>query len=247
LGPAPRAIVVTVDGLRPDLITPENAPYLSRLIDEGAATRHAQTVSPSRTLPAHASLISGVTPAEHGITWNTWQPHRPRLETPTIFDAAERSGLSTALFAGKNKFKQLIVPGRFDHIYVAEDGDVGVMSRARLYLSNELPDLMMVHLPDVDRAGHAHGWASEQQLEAIRLADQVIGELCYTLEEEGFVDDTVLIVTADHGGHGHGHRHGVEVDSSIPWIAWGYGVAPGELAPCRITDTAHTLRDVLNL
>ena len=56
-------------------------------------------------------------------------------------------------------------------------------------------------------------------------------------------------MTADHGGHDRDHGSDDPRDVTIPWIAWGRGVAPGELAPgtVRTLDTASTVVYVLGV
>ena len=49
---------------------PIRTPTLDRLGAEGLRARHAETVMPSRTLPAHTSMISGAPPRVHGVGWN---------------------------------------------------------------------------------------------------------------------------------------------------------------------------------
>src|SRR5437763_1437554 len=65
-----RVVLISLDGLRPDAVTPTNMPTVARLAKEGAATANAQTVLPSLTLPAHTSMLTGLVPDRHGITWN---------------------------------------------------------------------------------------------------------------------------------------------------------------------------------
>src|SRR4051812_28648410 len=64
-----RVLLISIDGLRPDAIT-SNAPTLLRIAKEGAATASAQTVLPSLTLPAHTSMVTGLTPEHHHVDWN---------------------------------------------------------------------------------------------------------------------------------------------------------------------------------
>jgi predicted AlkP superfamily pyrophosphatase or phosphodiesterase len=66
-----RAVIVTVDGLRRDMISPEATPHLSRLA--GAVEQFAdyRTVFPSCTRVVSASLATGCFPARHGLQGNS--------------------------------------------------------------------------------------------------------------------------------------------------------------------------------
>ena len=72
-----RVILVVLDGLRPDLITPDWLPCLSGLAASGSHTLAGTTVQPSVTAAALASLFTGVEPTVHGIVGETTL--RPRL------------------------------------------------------------------------------------------------------------------------------------------------------------------------
>ena len=44
------------------------------------------------------------------------------------------------------------------------------------------------------------------------------------LHEADIADQSVIIVTADHGGHDKTHGLSIPDDMNIPWIVWGKGV-----------------------
>ena len=71
--PPPRVALISIDGLRPDVLTETQAPNILALAQRGAYTFAAQTVYPSTTLPGHASMLTGVEPSVHGITFDEYQ------------------------------------------------------------------------------------------------------------------------------------------------------------------------------
>lgn len=89
-------------------------PVLERLAAEGACTWTASTIFPSLTLPSHTSMLTGVGPDKHRVSWNTWKPGKGVVRVPTIFAEAKKAGLSTAMFVGKEKFRHLLQPGTVD-------------------------------------------------------------------------------------------------------------------------------------
>jgi len=82
---AKRVIVAILDGLRPDLVTPDLTPNLLRLASQGTWFREARSVFPSVTRVAAASIGTGTVPAAHGIMGNSFL--FPPLSTAKTFDS----------------------------------------------------------------------------------------------------------------------------------------------------------------
>jgi predicted AlkP superfamily pyrophosphatase or phosphodiesterase len=243
-------VIISEDGLRPDAISPELTPRHIALIQEGARAKDAETIPESDTLPSHASMLSGVGAREHGLWWNSYQATRGFIHVPTIFSAAHEAGLSTAMIVGKPKLKHIASPGTVDHYERPSYLCGGVAKRAGEYFAATKPDLMFVHFADPDEYGHSHGWLSPQYMKAVRASDRCLATLLSAIDASGLAESTLVIVTADHGGHGKKHSDGhVAVDREIPWIVRGPGVGHGILldGPVSTVDTAATTLAALGL
>jgi Type I phosphodiesterase / nucleotide pyrophosphatase len=66
-----RAVIVICDSLRRDLITREDAPFLSELGSRSAQFVNHTSVFPSTTRASAASIATGCRPARHGLLGNT--------------------------------------------------------------------------------------------------------------------------------------------------------------------------------
>ena len=66
----PRILVVALDGLRPDHLSPALTPNLLRLAEGGVRFRTARSVFPSETRVNQATLVTGRQPSGHGIVGN---------------------------------------------------------------------------------------------------------------------------------------------------------------------------------
>lgn len=105
-------VLISVDGMRPDSITRADqlgikAPNLRRMMREGVYAEGVTGVVPTVTYPSHTTLITGVSPARHGIYSNTtfdpeqrnlqgWYWYSEDILVPTLWDVARAAGLSTA-------------------------------------------------------------------------------------------------------------------------------------------------------
>jgi predicted AlkP superfamily pyrophosphatase or phosphodiesterase len=244
-------ILISVDGLRADAIEAFESKTMKRLMQEGSYTLHASTILPSKTLPSHTSMLTGELPQTHGVFFNNEQIFSTvELKTPTIFGVLHSKGFKTSAFFSKSKFDHLQNPDTLDYTQ-APDGWLGglILGRweadrtsadAQKYLKRERPDFMFVHFGDVDYAGHNSGWMSDKYGKAVGKVDAAIAELLSAADET--YDEYTVIVTADHGGHGKDHGSDNPFDVTIPWIAWGAGINPGEITQKVMTmDTASTV------
>jgi hypothetical protein len=226
---APRVLIVSIDGLRPDMALRARTPNLHALMDAGCFSFWARTTPLAITLPSHVSMLTGVIPRRHEVEWNKDLPLKKPVYPlyPTIFEVAHRAGYTTAMAAGKSKFTTLAKPGTIDWLSVpasekAEDADVA--DAAVQIIREHQPQVLFVHLPSTDNVGHALGWGSDAQLAAIEAADQSLGRVLSALDFVGVRRGTFIIVTADHGGAGRTHVPDDPRARHIPWIAAGPGV-----------------------
>ena len=154
-----KVAIISIDGLRPDAIQLAGAANILALAARGAYTWNAQTIYPSNTLPAHISMLTGYAPEEHGVTWDDYAPTRGQILVPTLFHAARAKGLRTGMVVGKEKFATFRDTGACDTWVLAAPDDDDVAGRVPTALGAR-PDLLFVHLPDVDLVGHASKWMS---------------------------------------------------------------------------------------
>ena len=221
------ALIISIDGLRPDLLLRSKTPNVHALFESGSFSFWAKTTEMSITLPSHTSMLTGVVPDKHEIKFNDDGPEEQVYpKYPTVFQQAKKAGYTTALVASKSKFATLAkdvdwvkVPARTKTF---KDEDTA--KNAAEILSDHHPDVMFVHFGAVDVAGHAIGWASPEQITAIEKTDACVGTVLTALKNEGLTDSTVVILTADHGGTGRWHGPDDTRARHIPWIASGPGI-----------------------
>ena len=111
-GRAASLLLISVDGLKPEYVLEAPAhglklPYLRGMMDEGTYADGVVGVWPTITYPSHTTLVTGVTPAAHGIQANlefdperhfkdAWYWYGSRIKVPTLWQAAHARGLRTA-------------------------------------------------------------------------------------------------------------------------------------------------------
>lgn len=227
--PAPpnvtHVIVISLDGARPDAIQQANTPTLHRLAERGAVDWEATTVNPSVTLPAHTSMLTGLSVEEHGVLFNDTPEGCPPIEPLTFVSIAADAGYKSAMVVGKQKFCIYNQRETVDYTFATE-GDRNVVDRV-IELLDDGTQVIFAHFPNPDYFGHSTGWMSETYLNELYSTNYQVGRIMDALERLDILDQTLIIITADHGGHDTGHGTTLPEDMHIPWIIVGAGVQPG--------------------
>lgn len=242
-----RVLLLSIDGFRPDAIELAPMPNLQTLMQNGAYSLTAQTIFPSSTLPAHSSMLTGLCPQKHGVDWNNYAPERGYAAGVDIFDLAQAAGMQTIMVVGKEKLRQVTEPQSTDSFVYINDRDKVIAQKVVELIPHGF-DLLFVHFPLPDGMGHEYGWLSPEQLSALYRADEALLSILQALQAAGWRETTLIIVTADHGGHNTTHGSSLPEDMTIPWIAAGPGIRAGALTTAvNTTDTAATVAWALGL
>lgn len=105
-------LMISIDGLRPgDVLEAEQRglkiPNLQAFVQKGSAATGVMGILPTVTYPSHTTLITGVSPAKHGIVSNItfdptninqqgWYWYASDIKVPTLWEAAHAKGMITA-------------------------------------------------------------------------------------------------------------------------------------------------------
>jgi hypothetical protein len=231
-------VLVVVDGLREDVA--RTLPTFQRVAEDGSWLT-ARTSQPSLSLPGWTLLTSGAPPEISGVTTN-WYDGSVRVDS--LFTSAERAGVTTSI-VGHSAWQQLygdvITEGWFGgQDNAASDEEVG--RQAVRVIRGLHPELLVVHLPDVDNTGHSLGVGPEYR-QAAERADAVIARV---LEEAG--NDATIILTSDHGHvDAGGHGGSEEVVTTTPLVVAGPGTVIGASGQVSQADVAPTVAALLGL
>lgn len=255
---ATRVIAISVEGLRSiafSKLPPEEIPALTRLLTKGASTLNARTVYERTTsLPNDVSMLTGrrVTASMngHGIfsEADTGETAHQAAEhyVSSVFDIVHNFGRGTAVYANRQNLDLVdrswsaahggidlhgLDDGR-DKIgtYVA-DPDAGALVDAMVAkLASKPSAFTFLQLAQPDRAGHAHGFLSDEYLDAVRQTNRLVGRILRTISASPrLTGHTMVVLTSEHGGVKRGHTDPTLLANyRVPFIVWGPGVVQGE-------------------
>jgi len=238
-GEVDHVIAISVDGLRPDAITREAAPHITRMMREGMSTLNARNlVELTVTLPNHSSMFTGervdVTEGGTGVVFNpdsggTIHDSAGRYVS-SVFDVVHDAGGETGLYVTKCKF-DFFERSWHDELtdYVCNDPAETTAKLTRQLLSDDPFAFSFLHLRQPDEAGHEHSWGSAEYVAGVRDADRMVGRVLAAIDASPTLkNNTVVILTSDHGGHGVFHANRTDpLNYTVPFIVWGKGVGRG--------------------
>lgn len=250
---AGHVIIIGVDGLSPDGVLKADTPTLDDMMKSGSWSLHARGVLPTTSGANWASMITGAGPEQHGVTSNDWQVGEFNFPTavtgsggffPSVFQVLtdQHPEFEIGSVYNWDAFGNL-----YDHRFVDYDAhgesEDETTDLAVAYIKAKQPDFLFVHLDHVDHAGHAYGHGTPEYYDSVTKADTLIERIRQATVDAGIADETVIIVSSDHGGVGKGHGGETLAELEIPWIVYGKDINPGaELdLPINTFDTAATV------
>jgi arylsulfatase A-like enzyme/Tfp pilus assembly protein PilF len=221
----PNVLLITVDTLRADRLgcygyEHAHTPHTDRFADEGVRVERAIAPTPL-TLPSHTSILTGLEPPAHSVRGNG--VFRVPDSVQTLAEVLKAEGYQTQAFVSSD-----VLHHRFnldqgfdgyedDFSGEAKDALTQMLERSgeqtmdrvlqwldkRTEPASASPLFLWVHLfdphapyepPEADAKLAATPYDGE-----IASADRQVGRLVKAFEEDGVLDDTILVFTSDHG------------------------------------------------
>ncbi|MCL7714334.1 ectonucleotide pyrophosphatase/phosphodiesterase [Stenotrophomonas mori] len=215
----PTVLLLSIDGLRADMVDRGHSPHLARLAREGVRAVGMTPSYPSLTFPNHYTLVTGLRPDHHGIVHNSMSDadlgdfrlsDRDAVRDPgwwsgePIWVGVEKAGYRSATWSWPGS--EAVIQGRQASQWHPYDETVSLSERLQLVLSwlqgapdGRKPRLVAAYMEHVDKAGHYYGPASPEYAAALREVDTAIGQLLDGMARSGLLEHTNIIIVSDHG------------------------------------------------
>lgn len=212
-GPAPPVVVmISLDGVR--VAEVQSLPAFRRIAARGMAPTALRPVFPTNTFPNHVSLVTGVTPARHGIVNNTFRdPGRGSfryendpswIEVEPLWSLVAAAGRRSAAFhwvGSQGPWRN----GRGPEEWRVFDAAVPESEKVRQIIdwlelpAAERPALITSWFRGSDGSGHRAGPDSPATKQTLRKQDAALGELLDFFDRASRWRETTLLVVSDHG------------------------------------------------
>lgn len=194
-------VLISIDGLRiEDLNNPKlNLPTLKALRERGSFALNVESIYPSQSLPAHATMVSGMLPADHGVTADfPFDEKRGQtaaekyhlaseLKADTIWQAAKRAGLKTAA-------ANFPLTEKADIDFVAQEE-----SSISGLIANQRPEILLVRFEELANSLQRFGLGSIETARAIETVDATLKAILDSVERAGLMNETTFLLVSTHG------------------------------------------------
>jgi hypothetical protein len=227
-GLSDKVIVIVIDGMRKERFYEAKTPFLDELKENGTEYLNMETLYPARTVVCFSSMFTGTYPFEHGIKSN--MVYKLGVNTETIFDSLRKVGKRGRLLGIAHLVDAMGSDVETVTAVMHKDkADPNMLAKARKIMKEQDPDLFVVQMIGTDQVGHSRGVLYDDYIEKIEEADALIKEFVEWLEIEGKMENTTLVICADHGqadGIG-GHGHLDEGERYVPFFMQGPHISKG--------------------
>lgn len=224
-----KLILVIIDGLNYDVS--KEMGYMKALEELGKADCYkVRAELPTLSRPLYETILTGVTPIEHGIVNN--QVNRLSKEE-NIFSIAKKKGIRTGA-AAYYWVSELYNSTPFDRNKELYTEDIRKnIQYGRFYCEDHYPDnhlfidgewirekydphFLLIHSMNVDDCGHKYGEDSIEYRNSARNIDETLGDWLPFWINQNYQ----IIVTADHGMNADKtHGSSSEKEREVPmWI-----------------------------
>ena len=240
--PVPKAkhiVYIGLDGWGSYSVEKADMPTVKGLMAKGCYTLQKRTVLPSSSAVNWASMFMGAGPELHGYT--TWGSRTPELPSrvivknnifPTIFqiyrDAAPEAEIG--VLSEWDGIKYLVDTLSTSYHAVAPDytkNPTALCEMSVKYITEKKPALVAICFDNPDHVGHTVGHDTPEYYDKLKELDGYIARIVQAVDEAGMTDETIFIITSDHGGIGQGHGGITMQEMETPFIIVGKGVKAG--------------------
>lgn len=252
-------VLIGLDGWGAYSVPKANMPNVKSLMEKGSYTLESRSILPSSSAPNWAAMFMGVGPELHGYTtWGSKTPEIPSRVTlkngifPTVFQVVRdaRPDAEIGVFSEWLGIKYLIDTLSVNVYQNTPDYNkypTALCETAVKYIKEKKPTLAAFCFDNPDHVGHQTGHDTPAYYEKLEELDGYVGQIIQAAKDAGIYEETIFIVTADHGGINKGHGGKTLQEMQIPFIICGKGVKAGHKIGSSVMqfDTAATIAYIL--
>jgi hypothetical protein len=193
------AVIIILDGVSRIALEKSKTPIIDNLIKEGVYADKCFTVFPSVTPVTHVSLVTGAYPENTGYMVWSFREHllyaNMANKAETLTEVVNKAGYTSAAVCEAS--------ARSANISISETicgSDMEETTKITNYIFKKYkPNLINITYYCTDDISEKFGPCSNEALSTIECADSCIGKIRECLKGLGILQETLFIITSDHG------------------------------------------------
>ena len=243
-------VIIGVDGAGASF-RDTDTPRCDEIFKDQATTYKSLMALPTWSAQGWASILHGVLPEFHGLTNAIIEktPYPVNSRYPSLFRVVREAmpDAELASFVEWNPINIGIVENNLGVEKGTGEDDAEVTGRILTYLRDKTPAVLFVQFSSPDDIGEKYGFGTDIYLSTVSTADALIGRIYDQLKLKGILDDTLFIVTADHGGKDKTHGGDSDEEKYVFLGVAGKTVASGTIVEAEGRDVAAIAAYALGL
>ena len=261
---AEHIVLISFDGWAARGMDVAEMPNVKALMEEGSWTLRKRSVWPTSSDKNWPSMFDGTGPEINGFfnpekegnygSEKNIKAFEPRIKdeagiVPTIFQIYREKYPKAEIgyFYQWEAIHTFVEPKALSRESIFDEhdpaGDDLMCDEAVKYILDKKPNLLMLGWNPPDAAGHEWGWYSKEYFACLNEMDSHVGRIVAALKEAGIWDDTIILLSSDHGGTGRAHHGNTILEFETPFVICGKGIRKGHeiKSPMMQYDVAATM------
>lgn len=204
-----RVLIIGLDGCRTDAFLLANTPVMDSLSAAGHLYTDVNRGPHTVSAPGWSALLTGVWSDKHGVTSNSYSNSHFDAYPDLFSRLKERFPCKRMYYVNSHPIVSEGMLSLADFGKVTGD-DAEAASDAAQLIRMCQPDVMFIHLDDIDGEGHDTDFdpQNERYIAEIEDCDRQIGAILRAFKTAFPTQEHLVFVTTDHGGEGGGHGNG---------------------------------------
>lgn len=253
-----RVLLIGLDGLNPGCL--KNTKNFDYFFQNGAYTFTAHSTKEAWSSTGWSALLCSMESNDTGILDNSWVP--PEINEPLrknglkcLFEVIKKQNprLKTGFyydwdwleFFGNKYMGDSYIDDEYSCVYYDFYGcDQVIKMIFRNVLENISEgsydfDFFFLYLGAIDFAGHNQGWCGEEYMRQVEIIDEYVNYILKVFQQSNLLENTYVILTADHGGEIGALNHGKQNDDNlfVPFFI----IGPDVKKKYEISETVHLI------
>jgi predicted AlkP superfamily pyrophosphatase or phosphodiesterase len=252
-----KVVVISLDGFPAGALGDPALPIptLRSLMKTGAQAKRMTTVNPTVTWPNHTSMVTGVYPPQHGLFVNgtlvrgetglpvrvdPFIPKEKMVHATTVYDLAQRSGMTTAQVdwvaiekaptitwafpempsANGAIEQEMMARGLVQKTEIEQFTKLNIVRRDQIWtdaaieiLNQHSPNLLLVHFLTLDTTHHTYGPGTTAAKAAMGFLDGCVARISDAVRNSSTANQTTILIVSDHGFKAVTHQ--IHADAAV--------------------------------